>query len=74
MKKVISQLSELRYQLQTNKPMVAIQVGDDVKEWEAVFETYQQILGGEEPSWFNVSWLFAECYMYRKIMETLKTR
>ena len=54
--------------------MVAIQVGDDVKEWKAVFETYRQILGGEEPSWFNVSWLFAECYMYRKIVETLKTR
>jgi len=71
---VIAQLSELRYQLQTDKSMVTIQVGSDVKEWGVVFETYRKVLGGEEPSWFNVSWLFAECYMYRKIAEILMTR
>jgi len=54
--------------------MVTIQVGSDVKEWGVVFETYRKVLGGEEPSWFNVSWLFAECYMYRKIAEILMTR
>ena len=74
MKSVISHLSELRYQMQTNKPMTPLQSGLDVQEWSTVFDVYRKALEGTEPQWFKVSWLFAECYMYRRIQEMLQTR
>ncbi len=75
-KAVISQLSELRHDMQTNKEMPAIQSGQDLKAWNAVFERYGQIrrMQGKKPQWFTVSWLFAECYMYRRIYEILQGR
>lgn len=76
MKSVLSQLSELRYQLQTNKPMSSIENGEDVKEWKAAFDSIRKCkrLQGSQPSWYSVSWLFAECFMYRKISDALKSR
>ena len=71
---MIAKLSELRYAMQTSKPMIPIEFGVDVKEWSQVFDAYRSQLQGEEPQWFAVSWLFAECYMYRKIAEILQTR
>lgn len=75
-KRVLSQLSELRYQLQTNKPMSSIESGEDVKEWKAAFDSIRKCkrLQGSQPSWYSVSWLFAECFMYRKIADILKSR
>ena len=73
-KSVISKLSELRYQLETDKPMEAIAHGDDIKEWAAVFDVYRSKFKGENPKWFAVSWLFAECFMYRKMVETIRER
>lgn len=74
MKAVISQLSELRYQLETDKTMEPITHGDDVKEWTSVFNIYREKFKGESPKWFAVSWLFAECFMYRKIVEVVRQR
>ena len=71
---VLAQLSELRYKLQTDKPMEPIENGPDAKEWGIVFERYREKFKGENPKWFAVSWLFAECYMYRKIVEILHSR
>ena len=73
-KTVISQLSELRYQLLTDKPMEPVIVGDDLKEWDSVFDTYRKKFKGENPKWFSVSWLFAECFMYRKIAQIFRNR
>ena len=70
---MLSQLSELRYQLETNKAIVPIKHGEDAKEWATAYETYQQHLGSD-PLWYRVSWLFAECYMYRRIAEIFQTR
>lgn len=73
-KAVLAQLSKLRYELQTDKPMEPILSGDDLQAWGSVFERYRQKFKGENPKWFAVSWLFAECFMYRKIMEILRGR
>ncbi len=54
--------------------MEQIQGGTDTKEWAIVFERYREKFKGENPKWFAVSWLFAECYMYRKIVEILHSR
>ena len=71
---VLAQLSKLRYELQTDKPMEPIEEGADAKEWGVVFGRYQDKFKGENPKWFSVSWLFAECYMYRKIVAILRSR
>lgn len=73
LKVVIGRISELRYQMQTDKPMTPIISGKDVDAWIAVFTVYQQELQGTEPTWFTVSWLFAECYMYRKIFDIIQS-
>lgn len=54
--------------------MVPITSGPDVQQWNAVFAVYRKELQGAEPSWFTVSWLFAECFMYRKIADFIKRR
>lgn len=74
MKKVLAQLSKLRYELQTDKPMESIGSGGDLKAWQIVFSRYREKFEGENPKWFAVSWLFAECFMYRKIVEILRAR
>ena len=70
---VLAQLSKLRYELETDKQMEPIKSGADLKAWDMVFERYQKKFG-ENPKWFAVSWLFAECYMYRRVVEILRDR
>lgn len=60
--------------MQTNKDMTPITMGPDVHEWDAVFDAYRRSLDGAEPQWFTVSWLFAECYMYRRVAEIFGNR
>lgn len=74
MKAVLAQLSKLRYELETDKPMEPIMTGADLREWDIVFNRYRQKFNGENPKWFAVSWLFAECFMYRKIVEIIRGR
>ena len=71
MKTVLGQLTELRYKMQTNKEMLPICSGLDVHLWKAAFEAYNDKLG-VQPHWFSTSWLFFECYMYRKVSEILQ--
>ena len=60
--------------MQTDKAMEPISCGPDVTQWNSVFEVYRKELGGAEPTWFSVSWLFAECFMYRKIADIIQSR
>jgi hypothetical protein len=70
-KSVMSGLTELRYRMQTNKSMLPITTGDDVGPWGEAMDAYREELQGE-PVWYGVSWLFFECYMYRKVMEIIR--
>lgn len=58
--------------MQTNKTMLPIEKGPDLAEWGLVFEVYRNKLGSQFPHWFSVSWLFFECYMYRKVIEIIR--
>ncbi|KAK5974835.1 Phage minor structural protein [Trichostrongylus colubriformis] len=76
-KAVIAELSELRYRIATDKPL------EDISDTSYSYEMWNNLLakmrvkfgGADELKWFNSEWLFAECYMYRRIVGcTAKTK
>ncbi|OCK79675.1 DUF89-domain-containing protein [Lepidopterella palustris CBS 459.81] len=62
-KQIIAELTKLKYELQHDRPMTLIPDDGyaDIKEYNQELEA----LGN--PKWFGVPWLFAECYLYRRI-------
>lgn len=68
--KVVEELSKLRYEMQTNKPI--IDLVDGVGN-AAVWNTYlkDQKESESNPAWFSSAWLWVECYMYRRIAQAI---
>ncbi|KAF9436469.1 hypothetical protein BGZ76_003900 [Entomortierella beljakovae] len=65
-KKIIEMIGGLRYELQRDKPFRPLTDDlPDVQEWNQALEKYYP-----GSSWFKASWLFSECYLYRRIKET----
>ncbi|KAI1800434.1 DUF89-domain-containing protein [Daldinia bambusicola] len=62
-KKIIEELARLKYELQHDRKLTPIR--DDGGEDVAVYNSELEQLG--TPSWFNVPWLFSECYLYRRL-------
>ena len=67
-KKLIGVLSEMRHQLMTDKELGFLENGEGLVEWR---ELYVQLAAKRNviPTWYNVPWLFVECYMYRRIAD-----
>ncbi|XP_065346689.1 damage-control phosphatase ARMT1-like [Cloeon dipterum] len=61
-KSLIGSFSKLRNELQTNKPLVPINLGDDVDLWNSCVQ------GGK---WFDSPWLLVECYLYRRMRDNI---
>ncbi|XP_001381235.1 damage-control phosphatase ARMT1-like isoform X1 [Monodelphis domestica] len=73
-KKAISLLSKLRNELQTDKPLLPLHddwVDTDI--WNQYLEDQHNLLNENDKkiSWFQSSWLYVECYLYRRIHEAL---
>jgi hypothetical protein len=74
LKKVIGSFSELKNEMLTNKPFkVLTSDGPDIPLWNTYFEKESE-KEGAEPRWFHTSWLYAECYMYRRVHEAFELR
>ncbi|XP_078086407.1 damage-control phosphatase ARMT1 isoform X2 [Mustelus asterias] len=73
-KRAIYLMSKLRNELQTDKPALPLTDGlPDADLWNEYLEHQQARLDtGESPSWFKSAWLYMECYMYRRIHESLQ--
>ncbi|KAL1124632.1 hypothetical protein AAG570_001256, partial [Ranatra chinensis] len=68
LKKVIGKLSQLKNHIQTDKPLdLLVDLDPDLKQWNNDLEKKIEKYG--TPSFFNCDWLFAECYLYRKLRE-----
>ncbi|KAI6656790.1 Protein-glutamate O-methyltransferase-like [Oopsacas minuta] len=67
---LIGNLSEVRHQLMTDKDLGFLEHGDGLEEWR---QLYVQLANKRNvmPSWYNVPWLYVECYMYRKVIDIL---
>ncbi|TAQ86949.1 hypothetical protein B7494_g4727 [Chlorociboria aeruginascens] len=62
-KRIVEDLAKLKYEMQHDRKLTPIP--DD---GQPDIEGYNQELEERgNPSWFNVAWLYAECYLYRRI-------
>ncbi|KAJ5908436.1 hypothetical protein N7495_001118 [Penicillium taxi] len=62
-KGIIENLAKLKYELQHNRQLTPLD--DDGERDIAEYNTELEERGN--PSWHNVSWLYSECYLYRRI-------
>jgi len=68
--KVVEELSKLRYEMQTSKPIVDLVDGvGNADVWNDYLK--DQKMNEKNPSWFSSAWLWVECYMYRRITQAL---
>lgn len=60
-KQIIADLAKLKYELQHDRQIIPLP--DDGHPDIARYNKVLEQLGN--PNWFNVPWLFSECYLYR---------
>ncbi|CAG8551779.1 7126_t:CDS:2, partial [Diversispora eburnea] len=63
-KEIMDSIAGLKYQLQRRKKLIPIEDDgeSDIDDWNYVFHKYFE---GED--WYSATWLFTECYLYRRI-------
>ena len=72
MKESIGRMAKLRNELQTNKPFVElVSTASDVNIWNNCLKDYAKQFGCQ-PKWFECEWLYAECYLYRRVREAFE--
>lgn len=62
-KSIIAELTKLKYELQHDRALTDL--ADDGKS--DITEYNKELKALSYPSWLNVSWLFSECYLYRRV-------
>lgn len=62
-KRIVETLAKLKYELQHDRKLTPL-LDDGQPDIEGYNKELEQL---GYPSWFNVPWLFAECYLYRRI-------
>ncbi|KAI9105998.1 hypothetical protein DFS34DRAFT_574725 [Phlyctochytrium arcticum] len=63
-KRCISKISQLTYELQRDREISELEdSGNDSDVWNALIKEQTH------PTWFATTWLFAECFVYRKLQE-----
>ncbi|KAK0720312.1 hypothetical protein B0H67DRAFT_575709 [Lasiosphaeris hirsuta] len=62
-KKIVAELVNLKYEVQHDRALTPIR--DDGYPDVAIYNRELEQLGN--PTWLNVSWLYSECYLFRRI-------
>ncbi|XP_050325028.1 damage-control phosphatase ARMT1-like isoform X1 [Bactrocera neohumeralis] len=63
-KNIIGSISKLKYQLQTDKALEPFEGNEpDIEIWNSFIQNMDE----ENNSFFKTCWLYAECYMYRRL-------
>ncbi|KAH6681699.1 hypothetical protein B0J14DRAFT_576974 [Halenospora varia] len=62
-KKIVEDLAKLKYELQHDRKLTPLP--DDGQPDVAGYNKELEHLGN--PSWFSIPWLYAECYLYRRM-------
>ncbi len=75
LKMINGQLSRLKNELQTDKPITDLQDdGEDVAVWNEFLRREKKVGAEKSPSWFTSPWLYTECYFYRRIHSAIQLR
>ena len=70
LKQVTNVLSELRYEMMTNKPLKPLKYDPNDKAEDAeIWDTWFDHAKHDDFKWFTAPWLEIECYMYRLVRE-----
>lgn len=71
-KEIIGKLSALQNEMITNKTIKPLICGEpDIIVWNDYLKK-QEKMCGFPPAWFESSWLYVECYFYRRIKQTFQ--
>ncbi|ORY71391.1 uncharacterized protein BCR38DRAFT_453940 [Pseudomassariella vexata] len=62
-KKIVEELARLKYELQHDRQLTPLR--DDGQPDITLYNQELEKLG--TPTWFNLPWLFSECYLYRRM-------
>ncbi|KAF2457114.1 hypothetical protein BDY21DRAFT_304126 [Lineolata rhizophorae] len=62
-KKIVSEVAALKYELQHDRQIAPIP--DDGEADVAMYN--EELKARGSPKWFDVSWLYSECYLYRRL-------
>jgi hypothetical protein len=67
---IIAKISETRYRMETNKPLLDFEgKTEDEKKWNIHLNKMREMAGPDNSTWYNLPWLFVECYLYAKLHE-----
>ncbi|KAL6704599.1 Hairy/enhancer-of-split with YRPW motif protein 2 [Coniothyrium glycines] len=67
-KEIVAALAKLKYELQHNRQLTPL-----AADGEQDVDAYNQELAARgSPRWHSVPWLYAECYLYRRISSVFK--
>ncbi|RUP43628.1 hypothetical protein BC936DRAFT_136927 [Jimgerdemannia flammicorona] len=66
-KEIIERIGALKYEMQRDRPFRPIE-----EDGSTDYTTWNAILSQDFPnsSWFSATWLFSECYLYRRVRES----
>ncbi|VDK62607.1 unnamed protein product [Cylicostephanus goldi] len=68
-KSIIHELSELRYRIMTDKPLEDLtDTAYHYDMWNKLLADLRKEYGEEQVTWYRMSWLFTECFLYRKVV------
>ncbi|RZF38494.1 hypothetical protein LSTR_LSTR006089 [Laodelphax striatellus] len=68
-KNVIGYVSQLKNELMTDKPLTELSsLGSDHELWNRILSDKTKE-HSRPPTWFQTEWLYAECYLYRRLHE-----
>jgi len=74
LKQVVDELSKLRYEMQTNKPitpLLPLENDVDSEVWNSYLNKQNESI--ENLTWYSGAWLWVECYMYRRIHQAINS-
>ncbi|XP_046364326.2 damage-control phosphatase ARMT1-like [Haliotis rufescens] len=73
LKDITGRLSKLRFQIQTDKPVEHLEDSrTDTQFWNQHHQDLLKLNNGKPIKWFSAAWLYLECYMYRRIQESVE--
>ncbi|KAG8224895.1 hypothetical protein J437_LFUL004635 [Ladona fulva] len=73
LKSIIGSLSKLKSDIQTNKPLTPLNDISKCSEiWNRLLNTEKEKLNGKDPVWFECTFLFCDCYFFRRLIEVFE--